>query len=84
MNCCELAPSFDLAHIVLSYSEFIIGRNAPAPIIHEVIPDGCVSLVYHKNAGDEASWLRVVGPRLVSLKAREAALLSSERSLSCF
>ncbi len=73
MNYCELAPSFDLAHIVLSYSEFTIARDAPAPIIHEVIPDGCVSLVYHKNEGDEVSWLRVVGPRLVSFRTEVKA-----------
>lgn len=73
MNYYELAPSFDLAHIVLSYSEFTVGRDAPSPIIHEVIPDGCVSLVYHRNASGEVSWLRVVGPRLVSFRTEVKA-----------
>jgi methylphosphotriester-DNA--protein-cysteine methyltransferase len=73
MHYCEVAPSFDLAHIVLSYSEFTVDEGAPAPIVHEVIPDGCASFVYHRNTGSEVAWLRVVGPRLISFRTEVKA-----------
>lgn len=69
MNYFELAPPSDLAHIVLSYSEFTIPRDTPEPFIHEVIPDGCVSLAYHRNLQRSVSWLQVVGPRLITFRA---------------
>jgi AraC-like DNA-binding protein len=73
MNYYELAPSSDLAHLVLSYAEFTIGLDAPGPIAHEVIPDGCVTLVYHRNGAKGVSWLRVVGPRLASFRTEVKA-----------
>jgi AraC-like DNA-binding protein len=68
MNYCELAPARDLAHVVLSYSQFTIAPDVRGPIVHEVITDGCVSLVYHRNPAKAASWLKIVGPRLEALR----------------
>lgn len=71
MSYCELAPARDLAHVVLSYSEFTIWPDARGPIVHEVITDGCVSLVYHRNpAAKAAPWLKIVGPRLEALRTQ--------------
>ena len=45
----EIAPSDDLAQIVFSFWEFRVNLKTPEPILHEVFPDGCVSLVYYRN-----------------------------------
>lgn len=45
----EAAPSAELSDIVLSFWEFSVSENAPEPIIHEVFPDGCISLFYYRN-----------------------------------
>lgn len=63
---CEMAASPDLAHIVLSYWEFAVAGDTQEPFVHQVFPDGCVSLVYYRNVKKAVSWLRVVGPRLDS------------------
>lgn len=69
----EAAAPPDLTHIVLSYWEFAVAVEAQEPFVHQVFPDGCVSLVYHRNAGKAASWLRVVGPRLDSFRVEVGA-----------
>ena len=69
----EAAPPPDLTHIVLSYWEFAVAVEAQEPFVHQVFPDGCVSLVYHRNAGKAVSWLRVVGPRLDSFRVEVGA-----------
>ena len=64
MNYRELAASPDLSYIVLSYWEFTITGETTQPYIHEVFPDGCISLTYYRNLTNTVSWLHVVGPRL--------------------
>lgn len=66
VSYCELTPSPDLSHIVLSYWEFAVAGDTKEPFIHQVFADGCVSLVYYRNVKKAASWLHVVGPRLDS------------------
>lgn len=66
ISYCELSPSPDLSHIVLSYWEFSVVGYTKEPFIHQVFADGCVSLVYYRNVKKAASWLHVVGPRLDS------------------
>ena len=68
MNYCESAASPDLAHIILSYWEFVVTCEVNGPFVHEVYPDGCVTLAYRRDATGEVSWLRVVGPRLESIR----------------
>jgi AraC-like DNA-binding protein len=68
MSYCELAPAPDLAHVVLSYAQFAIAPDARGPIVHEVITDGCISLVYHRNPAQAVTWLKIVGPRLEALR----------------
>jgi AraC-like DNA-binding protein len=46
----EQAPPPDLSHLVLSFWEFTAISDSPAPIMHEIFPDGCISLVYRRNA----------------------------------
>ncbi len=49
----EIAPSSEISHLVLSFWEFLVQGENCEPVIHEVVPDGCVSLLYwrNKNAG---------------------------------
>ncbi len=45
----EIAPPLEISHLVLSFWEFSVkGENSEA-IVHEVFPDGCVSLIYKRN-----------------------------------
>lgn len=46
----ELAPPAALRHLVLSFWEFTVTSPTPAPIRHEVFPDGCISISFRKNA----------------------------------
>lgn len=45
----EEAPSAAASHMVLSYWEFAVDDKAPAPLAHEVFPDGCVSIAFYRN-----------------------------------
>jgi AraC-like DNA-binding protein len=46
----ECPPPPELRHLVLSFWEFAV-RAGPgnAPVMHEIFPDGCISLVYRRN-----------------------------------
>lgn len=46
----ELPPPPDLDHLVLSFWEFSVKSDGPAPIMHEIFPDGCISIAYRKNS----------------------------------
>lgn len=45
----EAAPSDFFRNIVLSFWEFTVSQKADAPLDHEIFPDGCISLFYHRN-----------------------------------
>lgn len=45
----EIAPSTNIAPLVLSFWEFSVIAGDFAPIQHEIFPDGCISLFYHRN-----------------------------------
>lgn len=45
----ELAPPPDLNHLVLSFWEFSARSETAEPIMHEIFPDGCISLTYRRN-----------------------------------
>lgn len=45
----EIAPSSEIAHLVLSFWEFFAQSEMSEPIVHEVFPDSCVSLIYKRN-----------------------------------
>lgn len=73
INYHELPASPDLAHVVLSYWEFTVAGDTHEPFTHEVFADGCVSLIYYRNAATTDSWLHVVGARLNSLRVEVRA-----------
>lgn len=45
----EELPSAETAHFILSFWEFKVDAQIPAPVMHEVFPDGCVSIVFFRN-----------------------------------
>ena len=45
----ELAPPEELSHLVLSFWEFTAKSGNAEPILHEIFPDGCISLTYRRN-----------------------------------
>ena len=45
----EISPSKGTSHLLFCFFEFTIEGSSPAPIPHEVFPDGCVSLMYRRN-----------------------------------
>ncbi|CAN5713365.1 hypothetical protein BH20ACI4_BH20ACI4_29760 [soil metagenome] len=45
----EESPSAETAHFVLSFWEFIVETQISSPIMHEVFPDGCISIVFYRN-----------------------------------
>lgn len=63
----ELPPPPDLEHLVLSFWEFTAASHSAAPIMHEIFPDGCISVVYRRNAkiGIEGFSINDLHPRSV-------------------
>jgi len=46
----ECGPPEATAHLVFSFWEFkVTSTGDSAPIMHEIFPDGCISLVYRRN-----------------------------------
>ena len=45
----ETAASPKISHLVLSFWEFLAQGENREPIVHEVFPDGCISLLYKRN-----------------------------------
>jgi AraC-like DNA-binding protein len=45
----EILPSEEISHLAFCLFEFKIEGDFPAPIPHEVFPDGCISLMYRHN-----------------------------------
>lgn len=49
MSYREIAPSSGASHLVFSFWEFTTAAEDFGAIEHEIFPDGCISLVYHRN-----------------------------------
>jgi AraC-like DNA-binding protein len=64
----EIEPGVENSHLVLSFWEFTIGSEMLLPLPHEVLPDGCVSLFYHRNEQLNLNKILTIGLNLESLK----------------
>ncbi len=49
MSYREAAPSEDVSQMVLSFWEFTTANEDFGTIDHEIFPDGCISMFYHRN-----------------------------------
>lgn len=67
MFYCEESPSGEISHFVLSFWEFKVEAETPSPVMHEVFPDGCVSIVYYRNKPSSFAELFVAGINLKSI-----------------
>src|ERR1044072_2520099 len=45
----EIAPSEEVSQLVFSFWEFTTAKEDFGMISHEIFPDGCISLFYHRN-----------------------------------
>lgn len=45
----EAEPAADIEHLVMSFWEFAVEADHAEPYPHEIFPDGCFSLIYHRN-----------------------------------
>jgi AraC-like DNA-binding protein len=45
----EAEPETEIDHLVMSFWEFAVEAEDAAPTVHEIFPDGCFSLIYHRN-----------------------------------
>lgn len=45
----EIAPAPEVSHLVFAFWEFLARSETDEPIVHEVFPEGCVSLIYKRN-----------------------------------
>jgi AraC-like DNA-binding protein len=68
MTYSELPAPRDLAHVVMSYWELTVIPDVTGPVVHEVFPDGCVTLACLRQRQTLPPLLRVVGPRLKPLR----------------
>lgn len=67
MSYREEAPHAEAAHFVLSFWEFQVDEKLPAPLEHEVFPDGCLSIVYARNslAENERIFVSGINPKSI-------------------
>lgn len=53
----EIPASPEVSHLVLSFWEFLAQGENHEPIVHEVFPDGCISLFYYGNENADVNLL---------------------------
>ena len=66
----EIAPAPDISHLVLSFWEFSVNGESSEPIIHEVFPDGCISLFYKRKGNFGANTFFIHGLTLEIYKTQ--------------
>lgn len=66
----EVTPSNEIAHLILSFWEFAVESETSEPIVHEVFPDGCVSLIYRQNKNLNINTLFIHGLTLETIKTQ--------------
>lgn len=69
MSYREIAPSTDVSHLVFSFWEFATANEDFDTIQHEIFPDGCVSLFYHRNDNFNLRRIAFSGLNLESIVA---------------
>ncbi len=67
MSYHEGAPSTDVSHLVFSFWEFTTANEDFGSIQHEIFPDGCISLFYHRNDSFHLQQLAFNGLNLESV-----------------
>jgi AraC-like DNA-binding protein len=63
----EEMPSAETSHFILSYWEFKVDDKISAPVMHEVFPDGCISLFFLRSDFHSFQKLSIAGINLKSV-----------------
>jgi len=71
----EIPASPEISHLVLSFWEFLTQVENSEPIVHEVFPDGCISLLYYRNKTADADMLFISG---LSLETRKTKIFAGD------
>ncbi len=69
MSYREAAPAEDVSPLVFSFWEFTTAGEDFGSIQHEIFPDGCISLFYHRNEKFDLRRLLFTGLNLESITA---------------
>lgn len=64
----EELPAPDVSHLVYSFWEFTVSGDSDAPVLHEIFPDGCISLIYRRNERQNFSLTALAGTAIEPLK----------------
>lgn len=70
MHYREVSPGDKFRNIVFSFWEFFVTGEFDAPLPHEIFPDGCVSIAYHRNERLKFSRFFVAGLHIESIKTQ--------------
>lgn len=68
LNYREMLPASEIKHLVYCFWEFSIADELPTPLMHEIFPDGCVSLIYRRNKKANLDFLLSAGLTLEPMK----------------
>lgn len=63
----EESPSAETSHFVLSYWELKVENETDEPIMHEVFPEGCVTIIFYRNETAHFKRLFISGINLKSI-----------------
>ena len=66
----ETAPSSQISHLILSFWEFTMKGENFEPTIHEVFPEGCISLFYYGNENANVNLLFVNNLSLETVRTK--------------
>ena len=79
----EESPSAETSHFVLSYWEFTINAATPAPIMHEVFPEGCVTIIYYRNKSllIERLFVSAINPKSIYIPMQKGDTMFGMRIL---
>ena len=79
----EESPSADAAHFILSFWEFKVEGESSEPVMHEVFPEGCVTLIFYRNkiSGFERLFISEIIPKSVYVPVRGGDLIWGMRIL---
>ena len=64
----EELPAAEVSHLVYSFWEFTVSGESNAPVLHEIFPDGCISLLYRRNERQNFSLMALAGLVIEPLK----------------
>jgi AraC-like DNA-binding protein len=79
----EESPSIETSHFVLSYWEFTINAETPQPIMHEVFPEGCVTIIFYRNKllSIQRLFVSAINPKSIYIPMRKGDTMYGMRIL---